>query len=236
MQKVHLPLLSAIIFCLCCSMSQCQEDKTPGPVTTVRGFVHEAKTGIPLANVQLQIVKTYSRCLEPNGVSFYDITTTATDGSYNLKFTPLGKGKFYLRILDPPIYYLGGTQVPVPSYPDTGLALGRTDTLSFTLIKLVGVNVHLTNKSNQSRTAFHAYILNDGNSFNVSYSDDGFARVIVDTTISYHIPQLGYYTYQSIFYNPITSGPNVGGYGDSLSFKKNFYLGKADTSIVVVNP
>jgi hypothetical protein len=236
MQRAHLLLLSAVIFFFCCSMSQCREDKTPGPVTTVRGFVHEAKTGIPMGNVQLQIVKTYTRFLETEGVSFYDITTTAADGSYDLKFTPLGKGKFFLRILNPPIYYVGGRQFRAPNYPDNGLILGRTDTLMFTLTKLIGVNVHLTNKSTQDRTAFHAYILDDSNFFNVSYSDGGFARVIVDTSITYHIPQLGYYTYQSIFFNPITSGPDIGGYGDSLSFKRNFYLGKADTSILIVNP
>jgi len=217
-------------------MSRCKEDKTPGPVTTVRGFVRETKTGAPLANVQLQIVKDYSAFLEPQKVSYYDITTPGADGSYNLKFTPLGTGQFYLRILHPPLYYAFAGQDPAPTYPYNGLALGHTDTISFTLTKLIGLTVHLTNKSTQNRAAFHAYILDSSSPSNIFYSEYGIGRVIIDTTISYYLPQLGSYTYQSIFYNPILSGPNVGGFGDSLSFKKNFYVGKADTSLVIVNP
>jgi hypothetical protein len=238
MQKARLPLFSVLIFCLCCSMSQCMEDKTPGPVTTVRGFVRENKTGAPMAGVQLQIVKFYSVFLDSHRVSYYNITTTRADGSYDLRFTPLGKGQFYLQVLNPPRYYIEAGEDPAPSYPDNGLILGGTDTLNFKFTKLLGLTVHLTNKSSQNRKAFWVWILDDdaSNPGHIAYGDGGFSHPVVDTTIIYHLPQLNSYTYKSIFYNPILSGPNVGGFSDSLSFQKNFYLGKADTSLVIVNP
>ena len=80
-------------------MSQCREDKTPGPVTIVHGLVREAKTGIPLANIQLQIEKEYAAFLSPNRISDYDITTTGADGSYS--FSNLGPGSYSVQEVVP---------------------------------------------------------------------------------------------------------------------------------------
>ncbi|MDF2430471.1 MAG: hypothetical protein JWP44_102 [Mucilaginibacter sp.] len=230
MKKVKLILLCGLAFYLCSSMSNCKEDKTPGPSTTVHGFVKEDKTGNPIANVQLQVTKEYAVFLSGNKYSDYDVVTTGADGSYSLIFTPLGTGTFYLKVSSsPPNYFSGGIEQIYP---------GKDNTANFTLTRVVNLSVHLKNNSNQNKTGFHIFISSCcGPSQNATWMSDNILPVIIDTTIRYKLPQLSSYVFQSLYFNGyIKSGPDVGYFADTISFKKSFYLSKNDTTLTVINP
>jgi len=226
-------LTCSLIFIVCCSMSKCKEDKTPGPSTVVHGVVRESVTGKPIPNVRFQVVKRYSAgILSGTRYADYDIVTTGDDGSYNLRFTPLGAGTFALQMMQGNAvdYYI------LTGFVNNTIILGTDNNIDFTLARLVNLNVHLKNSSNQNKTGFHVFILNCCVTPNIVRSDDYRAGPL-DTTLKYKLPQLAMYTFQSLYYKGfIPSGPNVGYFADTLSFKQNFYLGRNDTTINVVNP
>lgn len=227
MKKNHL-LLSycSILFCSFLLLG-CSKDETPGPATTVKGFVREDVSGKPLPNVQLQIVKRYATFFSGPKYENYDIVTTGADGSYNLKFTPHGSGTFFLDIISSPANYTLSRAIPDISVH--GLTLGQVDTLNFTLARVYSVNIHLKNNSNHNRTAFHYFIWRSPND---AYVGIDVSPIVIDTVMNFKLPQLTSYTFQSLFYNRIVNG----GLGDTISFKKSFYVNQADTNINVVNP
>ena len=83
MTKARLLIINTLLFLVCCSMSKCFNE--PGPVTTIHGYVNDAVSGKPLANVQLEVVSQFGY-----GQSSGNFVTTAADGSFYLKFTPPG--------------------------------------------------------------------------------------------------------------------------------------------------
>jgi hypothetical protein len=212
----------------------CAKSETPGPLTTVRGIVKEDISGKPLSNVQLQVVKRYITLFSGAKYENYDIITTGADGSYNLKFTPHGAGTFFLEIINIPANYIFLSTQPVVN-TTYGLTLDQVNTLNFTLARVYNVNIHLKNNSNHNRTAFHYFIL-DCCSPGGAYGGIDISPIVIDTVMNFKLPQLTLYTFQSIFYNQIVTGPYVAGFSDSLSFKKSFYINRADTNIAVVNP
>jgi hypothetical protein len=231
MSRSYLTLVCVSVFMLCCSLSKCKEDKTPGPLTTIQGVVTEDKTDKPLPNVSLQIRKRYfSGFLSPGKYSDYNIVTTNDKGEFSLKFTPLGTGDFTLNLLT-----LGYDNY-FPSYFNNVIELGQENSYAIKLSKIINLTVHLKNNSTQNKTGFHVFISSCcGSVFTDGSTDIG--HVVVDTVLKYKLAQLNTYTFQSLYFNGyVQSGPQVGTFADTLSFKKEFQLGTKDTTITIINP
>lgn len=224
-------LTCSVIFIVCCSMSQCSEDKTPGPSTLVHGVVNEAKTNKPLANIRLQITKEYTAFLAGTKYEDYAVITTGADGTYDHRFIPIGKGTFFLHVLNT------GPYVDMSLTGRRNMELGATNDFNFLITRLVNLKVNLKNITDQGKTGFHVFISPCCDAQVSPLISDFISKVIIDTAMTYKLPQLTTYTCQSLFFNGyFTSGQQIGLFKDTLSFKKNFYLGGVDTTINVVNP
>ncbi|MES2275629.1 MAG: hypothetical protein V4592_06380 [Bacteroidota bacterium] len=225
-------ITGAFLFCILCSMSNCKEDKTPGPETTVHGVVKDGKSGEVYGGVVLQIEKQYSRGLAyidaGPGYSYYDTVVTKPDGTYNLKFTPLGSGDFSLAIKKNPVSAIGGYSA--------GLVTGKDNTCNFSVIKLVNLTIHLKNNTNQGRVGFRMYYGYDGvYPFFAGVID--FKKPIVDTTFTIQTPHLSKSILTSQFYTGyLTTGPGIGTVGDTVAFRKGFSISRNDTLVNVINP
>jgi hypothetical protein len=228
MNRRYLTLICAVVFILCCSLSNCK-DTTPGPSTKVHGVVTEAKTNIRLAGIKLQVIRVYTEFLSGPKEAKYDVITTGTDGTYYHTFTPQGKGTFYLRVISADPY------VDQSTTSSQSITLGELNTFNYDVTKLVSLKVDLKNSSDQGRTGFHVFIADCCNLSEVRISDF-INKVIIDTNMTYKLPQLTTYTYQSLFFKGYyKSGTKTDLLDDTLSFKKNFFLGKADTTINISN-
>jgi hypothetical protein len=234
MRSFCLVLIYFCIATLCCSMSKCKEDMTPGPQTTVHGIVKEYETGEVFPNVELQISKQYSQglCDCGPGYSEYDVVTTKPDGTYSLTFTPLGIGTFTLRVKTIP-----NNGFIYESYNSNELVLGKDNSLDFLVQKLITATVHLKNNSDQNKKNFRlelnacCYMPNNDWGFD-NYAIKDIYHIKIDTSIRFQIPQLSLVTFVSRFY----TGYNASGLADTLSFKKSFNSGKNDTTISITNP
>jgi hypothetical protein len=218
MTKTKLLLLNAIIFLLCSAMSKCHE--VPGPVTTIHGFVTDAATGKPFANLQMQVVGQIGYNYDP-GI----FVNTAADGSFYLKFTPPGSRTFYLRPVRSLLmrYYAD----PFPK-----IVLGEDNDFNIKTFRFVFLSIHLINNSSHNRTN---YIL-DAYELNASTMKFGaffeLTHPKADTIVTAYLPQVASYTCKSDFFN----GYSNAGLTDSVNYFKTIKLGVADTTIVITNP
>jgi hypothetical protein len=206
-------------------MSQCWENNTPGPVTTAHGFLTESKTGNPIANAKIQVTRKTSVFLG-DGYKYtnYDVTTTNANGSYYIKFTPVGSGEFFLSV-DIPGKYISTTS--------NDMILGQDNKFDFVVNKYVGLNIHLQNKSNQNKSNFWYYVIDNTCCNPQVIYGFGVSPVKIDTILKFNVPQLTPYIFQSMYFNGYATG---GIFVDTSSFKTSFYIGKADTAVNVVNP
>ncbi len=219
MTKAKLLITNTVLFLVCCSMSKCFNE--PGPVTTIHGFVYDAVTGNPLGNVALQAVSQFGSH-DQSG----NLVTTAADGSFYLKFTPQNSETFYLRPALSQLrrYYFTGT-TPV-------IVLGKDNVFNLQALRMVLLNIHLVNNSNQSRsnydldvTELNPKIISSGAFFDL-------APPKADTTFITYLPQLESYSCKSDFSNGLSSSGLV----DTLNFYKTITLGVNDTTVVITNP
>ena len=207
--------MNVIIFFLCSAMSKC---RTQGPVTTIHGYVTDAITDLPFANLQMQVINQYN---DDSG----NFVTTAADGSFYLKFTPSGYGTYHLRPVRSLLmrYYAG----PFPR-----IALGQDNDFNIKTFRFVSLGIHLVNNSTQNHTD---YIL-DVNELNPKIVGFGaFFELMhpkADTTFIAYLPQLASYKCKSDFFN----GYSNAGLIDSVNFFKIIKLGVADTTVTITNP
>jgi hypothetical protein len=230
-----LSTITLIVFgFILCSMSQCKEDKTPGPVTTVQGYIKDAITGETHAGMVLQVVKKYSTLANiDNGPSYsdYDTVVTHADGFYKLTFTPMGTGDFSLRLVSGPINYIQ------TDYGKSDLTLGTTNTVNMQVIKLINVSLHVKNTTDHGRQNFtlqNYLVKNNVSSLSGSYD---LYKALVDTTFKIQLPHLSQNDFVSIYFTGYNkSGPGVGLRADTTTLKRTILTGKNDTLINIINP
>jgi len=220
MTKVRLLILNAIVFLMCSAMSKCHE--APGPVTTIHGYVTDAVTGQPFANVQMEVVSQYGYDFDSG-----NFVTTATDGSFYLKFTPPGTEAFYLRPIQSQMMRYSDDLNPFPK-----IVLGQDNDFTIKTFRFVSVGIHIVNNSSQNRTTY----LLDVHQLNPKV--EGFGTFIflippkADTLYKAWLPQLDSYSFKSDFYN---ANANAGA-TDSINFFKTIKLGVNDTTVEITNP
>ncbi len=194
-------------------MSKCN---LPGPETTVHGMVRDTSTGLPIPNLQLEVVSLYNSTQKGN--KDYTIVTTKADGSYYLKFTPEIKVTYLIYPIQEN-YTLFGTP---------HIILGQDNNINLNVYEMVNLNIHLTNNSTQNKNTFSLWV--QSNNFFTGFGIYIPNSIKVDTLVKMSLPHLNTYTLQSEFsdyYSPTTA---------PITFKKVIFLGKADTTVNVVNP
>jgi hypothetical protein len=227
MKTSVLYLTCAVLFVLCCSMSQCRKNDTPGPETSVHGIIKDYNTGGPIANIRLIVTQDEGVSLlaldAPPQSRSYDTITTKTDGTYSYKFTPLGTGKFNLNILDNENYNY--------NYPSNPLIIGSDNEFDFTFQKLLNLNLHLVNNTAHNTTS--GLVLIYGCCAPVvgftSYFGVNIGPKKLDTLIHTKMAQLSTVSIECRFYN--ANDPNP-----PLSVIQSFKSGKNDTTVNVINP
>jgi hypothetical protein len=220
MAKARLLILNAIVFLLCSAMSKCHE--APGPVTTIHGFVTDAVTGQPFANVQMEVVSQYGYNFDSG-----NFVTTAADGSFYLKFTPPGTETFSLRPIQSQLMRYAADPNPFPK-----IVLGQDNDFNIKVFRFVLVDTHIINNSSQNRTDFFL----DVNELNPKIEGYGtffeLTKPKADTSFTSYLPQMNSYSFKSDFFN----GFSTTGLTDSVNFYKTIKLGVNDTTVVITNP
>jgi len=223
-------LCLVVIFLLVCSMSQCtKEDVTPQAETVIQGVIKDPRTGEPVPNIKIVIHKTWGNGLFGRGYKRYDSLYTKADGTYYLKFIPLGTGEYDLRLNDyDNKYFIYGN--------DYSIQIGKINTSNFGFQKAVKLTVKLKNASSQSRTSFSLVADTCCPTYHYGYyGSHGFVPVIKDTTLLFRVPYLSSVKLTSWYrgYKQITGAPAA---PDTLTIKKLISIGKNDTTISVINP
>jgi hypothetical protein len=220
-----------MLYCVICAMSRCEkEDITPQAETVIEGLIKDPRTGEPVSNVKLIIEKSWGGTLYGRGYKNYDSLYTQADGSYYLKFIPLGIGDYIIRFDD-----LYGKYFNY-SYKNA-IEIGKINRLNFTFQKAVQVTVNLHNSSSQNRKQFRLYTdsccQSTYHSTRAMYGTTEFAPVIKDTALKYAVPQLSNIRISSLYHNGYT---NSSGLTDTLWLRKSFIIGRKDTIIHIQNP
>ena len=201
-------------------MSKCHE--APGPVTTIHGFVTDAVTGKPFANVQMEVVSQYGYNFDSGS-----FVTTAADGSFYLKFTPPGTETFYLKPIQSQLMRYTADPNPFPK-----IVLGQDNDFNIKTFRFVYVGFHIVNNSNQNRSNYFL----DVNEINPTMEGYGTFFELVppkaDTIYKAYLPQLSSYRCKSDFFN----GFSDSGLADSVNYYTTVKLGVNDTTVTVTNP
>jgi len=220
-------LCLVVLFLLVCSMTRCGlEDVTPQAETVIQGTIKDPRTGEPVPNIKIVINKSWKTGLHTSDSKSYDSLYTRADGSYYLKFIPIGSGDYSLRINDYKTKYF------IYSVNST-IQLGKINTLNYGFQKAIKLTVKLKNTSSQNRTKFRLFTDTCclSYSYNRSYGYSDFSPVIKDTTFNYYVPYLSSVKLTSLYGNY-----GINNLTDTLSFKKIINMGKADTTINLLNP
>ncbi len=200
MRKGKLFFVGCLILCACSSM-KCN-DNNPGPETIAEGEVTDAVTGRPIAGLQLKISSQNSQNSEQ--------VITKADGSYYIKFTPLGDQSYFIT---PGAPY----NTPYNSSSNSTVYLGVDNIINLKLYQTVNLTIHLINNSSYSKQEFNLYINGDNNYFGNGGLSLYPARKI-DTTFTSTEVYSSYYIIESEFFNT------------------SVYLGKVDTTVNIINP
>jgi len=188
----------------------------PGPETTVHGIVRDTSTGLPIPNLQLEVVSLYGSTQKGN--KDYTTVTTKADGSYYLKFTP------EINVT----YFIYPIQENYTTFSSTHIILGQDNNINLNVYEMINLNIHLTNNSTQNKNTFSLWA--EGSYFISEFGIYIPNPIKVDTLVKMSLPHLSSYTLQSEFsdyYSPSTA---------PIVFKKVIFLGKVDTTVNVVNP
>jgi len=218
--------LGAFFFILC-SMSNCKEDMTLGPLTTVHGKVTDVITGQGVPNISFQIKKDYSKpgyIDGGTGVSLYDTVSTQADGTYTLTFVPKGTGFFSLEYKD-----LGHN---LAAYALTNyINIGADNTLDFKVYQSIRLGVNVHNTTDHGRKSFmFSYVSNAP-----YYYDSGYLmNFVTDKSFTYTVPHLSKITLISNFNNGY-SATQYNILTDTLVFRQSFNTGSKDTTINITN-
>lgn len=214
-----------VIFLLVCSMSRCdKEDVTPQAETVIQGVIKDPRTGEPVSNVKLVILKTWGNPINGLNQKRYDSLYTKTDGAYYLKFIPLGTGDYTLLLeYNKRTFYQSNNTI----------GIGYSNTKDFKIQKVVQLTVQLKYSANQN-TAFFKLLIDtccQPNSYNYLYGSSDYVSLAKDNLLSYNVPNLSYIKLTGLYRG---YRPTAGAAPDSSTFKKFVNIGKADTTITIL--
>ncbi|WP_448700990.1 carboxypeptidase-like regulatory domain-containing protein [Mucilaginibacter sp. AW1-3] len=239
MKRISTVLTCSFVFVLCCSMSQCFKNDTPGPSTTVHGIVKDYQTGDPIPGLNLEIQRSTSNgtILFPLGspgstTTDFDIVTTKADGTYTLTFTPIGSGTFSLLIKDQQ-----GTTFVYNYNQNTynELDLGKDNKVDFLVQKLINATIHLKNLSNQNKSNFRLTVTGCCNNPYYTFGTYYASPIVIDTIIHTRFPQVYTMNLNNMYYNVVPNGRLLT-MKDTSSFNKSFKTNRNDTTFNLINP